>query len=73
MILPKPTPSPPSPSPQAEPPAPAPMKLGRALRPLLMLLLFFAIWSERNAMQGIADATSTSLVRLAMACGDPNR
>lgn len=45
----------------------------QSLRPLLMLLLFMAVWSEREALQRIADATSLSLVRLASACGDPNR
>ena len=43
----------------------------QSLRPLLMLLLFMAVWSERDALQRIADATSLS--RLASACGDPNR
>jgi hypothetical protein len=38
-----------------------------------MLLLLFAVWSQRDALQHIADATSASLVRLAAACGDPNR
>lgn len=45
----------------------------KSLRPLLMLLLFFAIWSERTALHAIADATSATLVQLAVACGDPNR
>lgn len=43
----------------------------KALRPLLMLLLFFAFWSERAALQSLADATSASLVSLAAACGHP--
>lgn len=43
----------------------------KSVRPLLMLLLFFAFWSERAALQTLADATSTSLVRLAAACGHP--
>ena len=54
-------------------PTPVPMPSRPSLRPLLMLLVFFALWSQRDALQGIADATSTSLVRLAVACGDPNR
>lgn len=45
----------------------------QSLRPLLLLMLFMALWSEREALQRIADATSSSLVRLAAACGDPNR
>ena len=44
-----------------------------SLRPLLMLLLFLAVWSERGALQAMADATSATLVQLAAACGDPNR
>lgn len=44
-----------------------------ALRPLLMLLFFFLVWSERAALLAVADATSATLVRLAAACGDPNR
>lgn len=58
------------------PSTPTPMitlKSLRPLRPLLMLLLFFAFWSERAALQAMADATSANLVRLAAACGDPNR
>lgn len=45
----------------------------KTLRPLLMLLAFFLVWSERDALQGMADATSATLVQLAAACGDPNR
>lgn len=41
----------------------------RSLRPLLVLLLFFALWSERTALQAIADAASATLVQLATACG----
>jgi hypothetical protein len=41
----------------------------RTLRPLLVLLLFFAVWSERTALQAVADATSATLVQLATACG----
>lgn len=44
-----------------------------SLRPLLWLLLFFAVWSQRVALQEMADATSATLVQLAAACGDPNR
>jgi hypothetical protein len=55
----------------AAPPPPLPTL--RSLRPLLMLLLFFAVWSERAALQAMADATSSTLVQLAAACGDPNR
>ncbi len=56
--------------PNSAPPARAALK---SLRPLLMLLLFLAVWSERAALQAMADATSATLVRLAAACGDPNR
>lgn len=45
----------------------------RSLRPLLMLLFFFVVWGERAALQAMADATSATLVELAVACGDPNR
>lgn len=45
----------------------------RSLRPLLMLLLFFTVWSERSALQLIADAASSTLAGLDAACGDPNR
>lgn len=45
----------------------------KSLRPLPMLLLLFVVWSERAALQAMADATSATLVRLATACGDPNR
>lgn len=55
------------------PSTPTPMITLKSLRPLLMLLLFFAFWSERAALQAMADATSATLVRLAAACGDPNR
>lgn len=44
----------------------------KSLRPLLMLLLFFALWSERAALQAMANATSATLVQLAAACGDPS-
>lgn len=54
-------------------PTPTTLPTLQSLRPLLMLLLFFAFWSERAALQAIADATSASLVGLAAACGDPNR
>lgn len=54
-------------------PTPLQMPSWQSLRPLLMLLLLFAVWSERDALQAIADATSDSLLRLAAACGDPNR
>jgi len=43
------------------------------LRPLLLLLLFFLVWSERAALLAMADATSATLVQLAADCGDPNR
>jgi hypothetical protein len=43
------------------------------LRPLLLLLLFLAVWSERTALHAMADATSAKLVQLDAACGDPNR
>jgi len=54
-------------------PTPSTLPTRQSLRPLLMLLLFFALWSERAALQAIAEATSTSLAGLATACGDPNR
>lgn len=50
-----------------------PLPTLRSLRPLPMLLLFFLVWSERAALQAMADATSATLVQLAAACGDPNR
>lgn len=40
----------------------------KALRPLLMLLLFFVLWSERAALQAIAGATAATLVQLADDC-----
>ena len=40
----------------------------KALRPLLMLLLFFVLWSERSALQSIAGATAATLVQLADDC-----
>ncbi len=77
-----------TPTPPAHTPAPAPVPAQSpapaaalppglpalaSLRPLLWLLLFFAVWSQRVALQEMADATSATLVRLAAACGDPNR
>lgn len=56
--------------PNATPPARGALQ---SLRPLLMLLLFFAVWSERGALQAMAEATSATLVQLSAACGDPNR
>ena len=45
----------------------------RSIRPLLMLLLFFAVWSERSSLQLIAEAASSAMAGLDAACGDPNR
>lgn len=75
------TPTPPAHTPApvpAQSPAPAAalppgLPALASLRPLLWLLLFFAVWSQRVALQEMADATSTTLVQLAAACGDPNR
>lgn len=54
-------------------PMPLAMPTLKSLRPLLLLLLFFATWSEREALRVMVDATSSTLVQLAVACGDPNR
>ncbi|HQZ32126.1 MAG TPA: hypothetical protein PLG89_09735 [Arenimonas sp.] len=62
-----------SPAPAAAAALPPGLPALASLRPLLWLLLFFAVWSQRVALQEMADATSATLVQLAAACGDPNR
>ena len=62
----------PTPTPASQTPPPALPTL-KSLRPLLMLLLLFGVWSERAALQAMAAAPSATLVQLAAACGDPNR
>ena len=62
-----------SPAPAAAAALPPGLPALASLRPLLWLLLFFAIYSQRVALQEMADATSATLVQLAAACGDPNR
>lgn len=63
-----------TPTPMPGPAAPLPgLPTLKSLRPLLMLLLLFAVWSERAALQAMAEATAGTLVQLAASCGDPNR
>lgn len=45
----------------------------KSLRPLLVLLVFFALWDQREALQRIADAASVQMVQLDAACADKKR
>ncbi len=41
------------------------------LRPLVLLLVFFATWAERDSLQAIAGAAADTAARLAAVCADP--
>lgn len=42
----------------------------RELRPLVLLLVFFATWAERDALQSVADAAVATAIELDAACAD---